>query len=59
MAVIYGVILKGICVLIPESLKKQALEQLHVNHMGIEKKLNSWHVNQFIGQISMIILKST
>ena len=56
MAVIDGVIIKGRHVVIPESLKKQALEQLHVNHMGIEKKLNSWHVNQFIGKISMMIL---
>ena len=38
MAVINGVILKGRHVVIPKSLKKkQALEQLHVNHMGIKK----------------------
>ena len=37
MAMISGVILKGKCVVILESLKKQALEQLHVNHKGIEK----------------------
>ena len=53
-----GAILKGRCAIIPESLEKQALEQLHVNHTWI-KKLNSWWVNQFIGQISMIKLKST
>ena len=56
MAVTNGVILKGRHVVIPESLK-HALEQLHINHMGI-KKLSSWHTNQFIGQISMNILKS-
>ena len=33
MAVINGAIFKGRCVVIPKSLKKQALEQLHVNHM--------------------------
>ena len=33
---INGVILKGICVVIPETLKK-ALEQLHANHVGIVK----------------------
>ena len=36
MAVIDAVILKGRCVVIPERLQKQALEQLHINHMGIE-----------------------
>ena len=39
-------------------ITKQALEQLNLNHMVI-KKLNSWPTNQFIGQISMMILKST
>ena len=57
MAMINGIIHKGRLVVIPESLNKQALEQLHVNHMGI-KKLKSWHMHQFIGQISMMILKS-
>ena len=37
MAVIDGVILKGWHVVIPESFKKQALEQLHLSHMGKEK----------------------
>ena len=37
MEVIDGVILKGRHIIIPESLQKQALEQLHVNHMAIEK----------------------
>ena len=30
--------MKGRHVVIPEILKTQALDQLHVNHMGIEKK---------------------
>ena len=37
MAVIDGVILKGRHIVIPEALQWQALEQLHVNHMGITK----------------------
>ena len=49
MVVFDGFILKGRHVVIPESFKKQVLEQLHLNHMGIEKKLNSCQVNQFIG----------
>ena len=36
MAVIDGIIMKGRCV-IPEILKTQALDQLHINHMGIHK----------------------
>ena len=58
MAVINGVILKGRHLVIPVSLKKQALKQLYVNHTGIEK-LNALQTNQFIGQISMKILEST
>ena len=38
MAVIDGVILKGSHTVTPESLQRQALENLHVNHMEIEKK---------------------
>ena len=37
MAVINGVILEGRHVGIPDTLQKQALEDLHINHMGIEK----------------------
>ena len=37
LAVIDGVILKGRCIIIPDSLKQQVLTQLHTNHMGIEK----------------------
>ena len=36
MTVIDGVILKDRHDVIPESFKKQELEQLHLNHMGIE-----------------------
>ena len=37
MAVIYCIVMKGRCIIIPEELKQQALDQFHVNHMGIKK----------------------
>ena len=37
LAVIDGVIMKGRHVIIHERLKAQALDQCHINHMGIEK----------------------
>ena len=37
VAVVNGIIMKGRCVVIPKILKTQGLDQLHVNHMGIEK----------------------
>ena len=37
MAVIDGVIMEGRCIVIPEVLKPQVLDQLHINHMGIEE----------------------
>ena len=37
LAVIDGVMLKRGCIIIPTSLKQQVLNQLHTNHMGIEK----------------------
>ena len=37
LAVIDGIILKGKCIIIPNSLRKQVLNQLHTNHMSIEK----------------------
>ena len=40
MAVLGGAFLKGRNIVMPKSLQKQTIEQLHVNHMGIEKKLN-------------------
>ena len=38
MTVIDGMIMKGRFIIIPKALKQQALDQLHVNHKGIEKK---------------------
>ena len=37
LAVIDGVIMKGRQIVIPTVLKQQVLDQLHTNHMGIEK----------------------
>ena len=37
LALIDGVVLKGRCIIKPNSLKQQVLNQLHMNHMGIEK----------------------
>ena len=37
LAVISGIVLKGRHIIIPNSLKQQVLNQLHINHMGIEK----------------------
>ena len=37
MAVIDGIIMKGRHVIIPQVLKAQVLDQLHINQMGIEK----------------------
>ena len=37
LAVINGIVLKGRHIIIPTSLRQQVLDQLHTNHMGIEK----------------------
>ena len=37
LVVINGIVLKGRCIIIPNSLKQQVLDQLHMNHMDIEK----------------------
>ena len=38
LAVIDSVVMKGRCTIIPEDLKQQVLDQLHLNHMGIKKE---------------------
>ena len=49
LAVIDGMVLKGRCIIIPNSLKQPVLDQLHINHIGIEKmeqlacKCIYWH----------------
>ena len=58
MEVTDGNILKDRHVVIPEPFKKQALEQLHLNHMGIAKiKLPACESIYWI--TSMMTLKST
>ena len=47
MAVINRIIMKDRHVIIPNILKTQALDQLHINNMGMEK--NSWHMNLYTG----------
>ena len=37
MAVIDGVVIKGQCIIISETLQQQTLKLLHINHMGTEK----------------------
>ena len=37
MAVIDRIIMKGRCIIIPDILKLQVLDQLHINHTSIEK----------------------
>ena len=37
LAVIDGIVLKERPIVIPASLRQQVLDQLHTNHMGIEK----------------------
>ena len=63
MAVIDGIVLKGKHVIIPEILKTQALYQLHINHMGIEKTKLLAHesiywvnLNDDIGNFIKIVL---
>ena len=47
MAVIDGIIMKSGHIIIPEVLQPQALDQLHINHMGIEKKTKLLHLKLF------------
>ena len=37
LAVIDGVVMKGGCIIVPQELKQQVLDQLHLNHMSVEK----------------------
>ena len=49
LVVIDGIVIKCRCIIIPVVIKQQALDQLHVNHMGIEKKQNYLDESQYIG----------
>ena len=37
LAVIDGVVMKGRHIIVPQEMKQQVLDELHVNHMGMEK----------------------
>ena len=37
LSVIDGVLMKGRCIIMPQDLQQQVLDQLHLNHMGIKK----------------------
>ena len=56
MAVIDGIDIKGRRIVLPISLPKTALEQLHINHMGIDK-VSLLARNVYIGLILMLISK--
>ena len=48
LAIIDGIIFKGKCIIIPNSLKEQVFNQLHTNHMGIEKQ-SYWPMSVYTG----------
>ena len=48
LAVMDGIILKGKCITMPNSLREQVFNQLHTNHIGIEKE-SSWPMNVCTG----------
>ena len=54
LGVINSVVMKARCIIIPQELRQQVLDQLHLNHMDIEKK-NYLHKNQFTGSILIAI----
>ena len=64
-----GMILKGRCIIIPNTLQQRVLDQLHTNHMGIEKmkllacKCVYWHsinadIEKYIKQCWRIVVIS-
>ena len=48
LVVIDGIILKGRCIIMPNSLRQHLLDQLYRNHMGIEKQ-NYWPTIVYTG----------
>ena len=52
LGVIDDIILKGRCIVIPDSLKQQVLTQLHTSHMGIEKTKLLAHDSVFWSNIN-------
>ena len=55
LAVKDGIVMKGRHIIIPERLKQQVLDQLHVNHMGIEKTKLLACALVYIGEILLMI----
>ena len=55
LTVIDGIILKGRCIVIPNSLRQQVLTQLYTSHMGIEKTKLLAHCSVFWSNINVII----
>ena len=58
LVVIDGMILKGRCIIIPNSLRQQVLNQLHTNHMGIEKMKLLAHKCVYWHSINAVIEKT-
>ena len=50
LAVIDGVVMKGRYIIIPTELKQQALDQLHLNHISIEKNKTTHAQIGLLGQ---------
>ena len=50
LAVIDGVVRKGRHIIVPQELKQQVLDQLHLNHMGIEKNKTTCMQIGLLGQ---------
>ena len=57
LAVIEGVIMMWRCIIIPAELKQQVLDQLHLNHMGIEKTKLLMHESVYWVNINTDIKK--
>ena len=57
LVVIDGIILMGWCIIMPNSLRQQVLNQLHTNHMGIEKTKLLAHKSVYWSNINADIKK--
>ena len=54
LAVIDGIEMKGKKIIIPFQLQKQTLQQLHSNHMGIEKMRNK--TGTAVNKVKLVLL---
>ena len=57
LAVIDGIVLKGRCIVIPNSLRQHVLDQFHTNHMGIENTKILAHESVYWSSINADIEK--